>query len=66
LADGSEVVVTLYTAVILWQGATRLIEVVGGDKDALLGTKLLEGYRLCADFAVEGDVTLTPLTARKE
>ncbi|WP_395142124.1 hypothetical protein [Armatimonas sp.] len=61
LADGSIVPVTLYTAVVVWEGIERLIEVVGGDTDPLLGVKLLEGYRLIADFTNNGTLQLSRL-----
>jgi predicted aspartyl protease len=61
LADGSIVPVTLYTAIVVWEGIERLIEIVGGDTDPLLGVKLLEGYRLVADFADNGTLQLTRL-----
>ncbi len=61
LADGSIVPVTLYTAVVVWEGIERLIEVVGGDTDPLLGVKLLEGYRLIADFTDNGTLQLSRL-----
>ena len=61
LADGSIVPVTLYTAVVVWEGIERLIEVVGGDTDPLLGVKLLEGYRLIADFTDNGTLLLERL-----
>jgi clan AA aspartic protease len=61
LADGSIVPVTLYTAIVVWEGIERLIEIVGGDTDPLLGIKLLEGYRLVADFADNGTLQLTRL-----
>ena len=61
LADGSIVPVTLYTAIVVWEGIERLIEVVGGDTDPLLGVKLLEGYRLVADFADNGTLQLSRL-----
>lgn len=61
LADGSLVPVTLYTAIVVWEGVERLVEIVGGDADPLLGVKLLEGYRLMADFVDEGALTLMRL-----
>jgi len=61
LADGSIVPVTLYTAIVVWEGIERLVEVVGGDTDPLLGVKLLEGYRLIADFTDNGILQLTHL-----
>jgi clan AA aspartic protease len=61
LADGSIVPVTLYTAIVVWEGIERLVEVVGGDVDPLLGVKLLEGYRLIADFTDNGTLQLSRL-----
>ncbi len=61
LADGSIVPVTLYTAIVVWEGIERLIEVVGGDVDPLMGVKLLDGYRLTADFKDNGMIHLSHL-----
>lgn len=61
LADGSIVPVTLYTAVVVWEGIERLIEVVGGDSDPLLGVKLLEGYFMIVEFTENGDLHLSRL-----
>lgn len=61
LADGSIVPVTLYTAVVVWEGIERLIEVVGGDSDPLLGVKLLEGYLMTVEFTENGNLQLSRL-----
>jgi predicted aspartyl protease len=54
LADGSVVTVTLYTGIVVWEGTEKLVEVVGGDIDPLLGVKLLEGRHLSVDFSEGG------------
>jgi clan AA aspartic protease len=58
LADGSIVGVTLYTAIVVWDGAEKLVEVVGGDVDSLLGVKLLEGRHLSVDFSDGGTLQI--------
>jgi clan AA aspartic protease len=58
LADGSVVPVVLYMGIVVWEGIERLVEVVGGDTDPLLGVKLLEGNRLVVDFRSGGTIEI--------
>jgi clan AA aspartic protease len=60
LADGSIVRLAVHTAVVLWDGAERDIEVMIADRPPLLGTALLDGHELVIRFA-EGDLVTIQL-----
>jgi clan AA aspartic protease len=59
--DGQRRVRRFYYASMLWDGQVRPVQLLCEEGDVLIGTGLLKGYRLEADFQVGGDVTLTPL-----
>lgn len=61
LADGSKTRVDIHEAVILWEGAPRTVRVLATGRHPLLGTALLDGHELVAQFADGGLVTVDHL-----
>ena len=61
LADGSKIFLSVYIATIVWDGTPRDVEVLATGRQPLLGTLLLDGYQLTADFEDGGTVTIDPL-----
>lgn len=60
LGDTSSRVFDYYTAVVVWDDAQRKVRVLCVEGDPLIGTALLAGYKLEADFVADGLVTLKP------
>lgn len=58
LADGSQVVLPTYKAVILWHGNERDVTVIAAGERPLVGLALLEGTALYAEIAENGKVLL--------
>lgn len=61
LADGSTVRIKVHTATIVWNGAERDVPVLALGRRPLLGTALLDGNELVAQFTDGGLVTVDPL-----
>lgn len=61
LGDASQRVLDFYTANIHWAEQVRRIRVLCVEGSPLIGTMLLQGYKLEADCTVRGTVTLTSL-----
>lgn len=61
LGDTSRKVFDYYTAEVIWDGRPRKARVLCVEGDPLIGTLLLQGYKLDADFVVNGPVMLTPV-----
>lgn len=61
LADGSQRVMEVYNATVLWDEEDREIEVLGAEGDVLVGTSLMDGYDLQIQFTDAGLVTLERL-----
>jgi clan AA aspartic protease len=61
LADGSSIKVDTYTAVILWNGEERAVEVIATGDHPLLGTSLLDGCGLDIQFIENGFVIVRSL-----
>lgn len=61
LGDASQRVFDFYTAYIHWEGQVQRIRVLCREGSPLVGTALLQGYKLEVDFTTGGVVTLTPL-----
>jgi clan AA aspartic protease len=61
LGDGSETFFDLYTAVVIWDGQYREIDVAESETEPLLGTALLYGYRLQVDHIEGGKVQIEAL-----
>lgn len=62
LGDVSQHVFAFYTAHIDWEGQARHIRVLCVEGAPLVGTALLQGYRLEVECTPGGVVVLTPLS----
>lgn len=58
LADGSMIAVPLYEATILWKGIEMDVRILAMGNRPLLGTALLDGQELVAQFVDNGLVTI--------
>lgn len=58
LGDTSRRVFAYYTAEVVWDGQSRKVRVLCVEGDPLIGTALLAGYKLNADFVVNGPVLI--------
>ena len=58
LGDGSEVYVSLYLAIVVWQGEKRIVQVLRTDGNSLVGMSLLFGNRLILDVVTDGEVSI--------
>lgn len=61
LADDSSSQVAAHQATILWDGREVDVAVLAMGKRPLLGTALLDGYNLNADFEDNGSIVVTRL-----
>jgi clan AA aspartic protease len=61
LGDGSIVSLPVYSAIVLWHGQSRAVDVLETDNDPLIGMALLYGSRLLLDVIDGGAVTISPL-----
>jgi clan AA aspartic protease len=61
LADDSHASVPIFSAVILWDDQEVSVSVMAMGSRPLLGTELLQGFNLSADFEEDGQLLLTPL-----
>ncbi|MCW3099336.1 MAG: hypothetical protein JWL77_4954 [Chthonomonadaceae bacterium] len=61
LANDADVRTAVHVATIIWDGRELEVAVLAMGRRPLIGTALLDGRRLCADFAEDGTVFITPL-----
>jgi len=61
LGDGSETLLDIYDAMVIWDGKYQEIEINSAETDPLIGMSLLRGYRLQVDAIKNGLVTITAL-----
>lgn len=61
LADDQDVQADVHTATILWDGREIEVAVMAMGRRPLLGTALLDGFNLNADFADNGPLVLRHL-----
>ncbi len=61
LGDGSAITFDIHEAVILWDNQLRRIPVDAADTDPLLGTALLYGHELYAEFIEGGKASIRAL-----
>jgi clan AA aspartic protease len=61
LADDSSAKVDVYEADIVWDGRAMTVAVLAMGRRPLLGTALLDGFNLNADFIDNGGVTIQAL-----
>ncbi len=64
LADGSECLVDVYVAKVMWDGKERRVLVDEADTDPLVGMALLKGYELKMQVQVRGKVAIKRLSRR--
>jgi clan AA aspartic protease len=58
LADNSQSLLPIHIATILWDGDEKVVPVLATGLKPLLGTSLLQGFRLEIDFDVNGLVSI--------
>lgn len=58
LADGSECLLDVFLAQVVWDGRERRILVYESDSEPLIGMSLLYGYELRVQVRDRGDVTI--------
>jgi clan AA aspartic protease len=58
LADGSQSLIQTYTAKVRWDGREELVMVLATGTKPLLGTLLMQGFRLTAEFVRSGTVSI--------
>jgi clan AA aspartic protease len=61
LADGSECILDVYEAKVMWDGKVRQILVGEADADPLIGMRLLRGYELKMEVRYRGRVAIKRL-----
>ncbi len=61
LADGSEALLPVYLATILWDNIEKVVPILASGYKPLLGTAMMEGYHLEIDFEDNGLVSLEKL-----
>jgi clan AA aspartic protease len=61
LADDSHASIPVFRAPILWDDQVADVTVLAMGSRPLLGTELLQGFNLSADFEDDGQLVLTPL-----
>lgn len=54
LGNGSPAEFFVYLAAVLWDGQRREVSVLAADGDALIGMKLLQGFRIFMDVKPNG------------
>jgi clan AA aspartic protease len=65
LADDSIVEVPIHEMIVTWGGTKQVVAVLGMGHRPLLGTALLRGHSLQADFIEEGAVSITALESNE-
>jgi clan AA aspartic protease len=61
LGDGSQTLFDIYTAMVIWDGQYREIDIAASETEPLLGIALLYGYRLQVDNIEGGIVKIEEL-----
>ena len=61
LGDGSQTLFDIYTAMVIWDGQYREIDIAASETEPLLGMALLYGYRLQVDNIEGGIVKIEEL-----
>ena len=61
-ATGETIRIPAGRATVIWQGRTRIVEVLQLDSDPLLGMDFLWQHRIIIDAVTNGAVTVTPLS----
>ncbi|MFB2833095.1 clan AA aspartic protease [Floridanema evergladense] len=63
LADGSEALLSIHLATIVWDNSEKIVPILGSGYKPLLGTALMTGYHLEIDFVENGLVSLEKLSS---
>ncbi|MBE9007645.1 clan AA aspartic protease [Fortiea sp. LEGE XX443] len=61
LADGTEALLAIHFATIVWDGIEKIVPVLAAGYKPLLGTSMMAGYHLEIDFQDNGLVLLEKL-----
>jgi clan AA aspartic protease len=61
LGDGSQKVVSIFDAEVLWDGQRRKVRVLCAEITPVIGTALLSGYHLGVDFVDGGVVAINAI-----
>jgi clan AA aspartic protease len=61
LGDGSQTLFDIYTAMVIWDGQYREIDIAASETEPLLGMAMLYGYRLQVDNVEGGIVKIEKL-----
>lgn len=61
LADGQIVPLFVYGGVAVWDGEERRVEIIEADASPLLGTAMLHGFHLSADFVPNGCLAISKI-----
>jgi clan AA aspartic protease len=64
LADGSECLVDVYEAKVVWDGKVRQVLVDEADTDPLVGMRLLKGHELNMQIRARGKLTIKRLVGK--
>lgn len=59
LGDTSQRILDFYEAEVIWDGQRQSIQVLCVEGDPLIGTALLNGYKMETDFVVGGQVRIS-------
>lgn len=63
LANDADVKTVVHIATIIWEGHELEVAVLALGRRPLLGTALLDGKRLCADFTEGGEVNIASVAS---
>ena len=61
LADDSDVPIAIFRGVIVWADNDLAVEVLAMGRRSLIGTEMLAGFNLSADFEEDGELIISPL-----
>ncbi|MBW4619674.1 MAG: clan AA aspartic protease [Cyanosarcina radialis HA8281-LM2] len=61
LADGSQVLLSIHLATIIWDNVEKLVPILASGNKPLLGTAMMKGYHLEIDFEDKGLVSLAKI-----
>ncbi len=62
LADGSETMLSIHSATIIWDDLELIVPVLAAGVKPLIGTSLMDGYHLSIYFQIDGVVNLTAIS----
>lgn len=62
LADGSQVLLPIHLATIVWDNEEKIVPILASGNKPLLGTAMMKGYHLEIDFEDNGLVSLEKIS----